>query len=487
MLLKKTLHCDAHPVSDLQMKWLLLFCVIASSALSGAESESAFWVWHRDTKLTTSEIKQLRVGQCDTLYWHVGNAAIRDGKWAGQGQWLAPDDGPSTNEIRCVPVLRGMLAGVKALPADHGGLLRLMQQAMERWHSDEVQLDFDCPDRLLPDYVRQLAACRAEIRPARLSITALAGWAALPVFETLQRSVDELAPMFYDLEPDKPPDVVLGRLLPLLDQQGIKRHLDLWARCKTPWRAGLPCFARISFFDALGSSRGHVREWLWDEPSFHASLKALPVVGAGIALFDVTKDTTLHDAPLLKGQRVAVKRVDVKEAAHCVELARAAGARSVCWFRLPTASASSGWSLAQTMSLSTAPPALSVFVGKETLMLENTGTTDLPPSLMGKNDTQRGWQIELESAHEKPVFREITAGEFAHVGAHIEPDGAAQHEVPVPEATRLTLWLGDLKAGAARRGGVFQLAPGFNPQSLRWRLRGPSIITPWQPVKLNRP
>jgi len=469
------------------MRWLFVCWLMIGEVLVAAESGCAFWVWHRDTLLTPAEAQQLNAGQCDTLYWHVGNAAVRDGAWAGQGSWLAPTDNPAVQGVRCVPVLRGMMAGVKILPADHTGLLRLIQRAMERWHSDEVQLDFDCPDRLLPAYATQLAVCREAIRPARLSITALAGWAALPVFDALQRSVDELAPMFYDLEPDKPVEVAQGKLLPLLDEQGIARHVANWSRCATPWRAGLPCFARLSIFDADGRSHGHIREWTWDEPTFHSALQSLPVAGAGLAWLEVTQDTVLHGAPLLKGQRLAVKQVDVAEASRCLAKAHAAGAHSVCWFRLPTVSASSGWSLAQTMSLSASPPALKLMIGKEQLWLENTSASDLRPLFPNAPSQQRGWQIELEHVEGKPVFRDVTAGDFAHLGAHCEPDAATPREVSVAEATRLTLWLGDLKAGAVRRAGVFQLAPNVAPESLRWRLIGGSDTTAWQSPVIASP
>ena len=464
------------------MRLLVHFALLTVFVAHADEGGCSFWVWHRGNGLANEDAARLRKNHVRSLYWHVGMVAVKDKAWAGDGPWLGPESSPSDSGVKCVPVLRGMMAGVRQLPADHTSLLNLIRRAMERWHADEIQLDFDCPDRLLADYARQLAACRTAIRPARLTITALAGWASLPVFGELQKSVDEIAPMFYDLVTDQPADVTRGHLLPLLERGDLKRHLAAWSKCAIPWRAGLPCFARLSIFDTDGRSRGHIREWTWDDAAFHAGLRPLPADSPGIALFEVTDDTTLHDAPLRRGQRVVARVVDPAEAKVCADLARAAGAHSVCWFRLPTGSASSGWSLAQVLAGADAKPQLALRVGTDSLRLENHGEGDLPPHLQHATGDQRGWQIELEDESHRSVFREATAGDFAHVQGHTDPDATESREVGPSHATRLTFWFADLKSGTVRSAGLFQLAPDARMKSLRWRLRGGADGTSWQPV-----
>lgn len=444
--------------------WLLAGFVRA------AETDVAFWVWHRATDISSSEREQLTTAGCKTLYWHAGMIAVREGAWTGDGGWLAPEANPSSSNLRCVPVLRGIIGGLRSLPKDPDGLIRLLQRARERWNADEVQLDFDCPDRLLGEYAAQLARCREAIKPTRLSITALAGWAVHPEFEALQAGVDELLPMFYDLEPDTPEQARQGRFEPLLDGAVFARHLKAWQRCRTPWRAGLPCFARISLFDPDGRSRGHLRDWAWDEVVFHGALREVPLQGTGLRALEVTEQTRLHTTDLLKGQKLVVREVDVSVGRECARQALESGAQGLVWFRLPTDSAPAGWSLTQALSLSTDTPRLQLRMEKDTLILFNNGNSDLPPRFANTPDKQRGWQIEIEATDASPVFRDVVAGDFASVTPGTE----------LSRATRVTFWFADLKAGASRRTSLFQLAPGTAVTRLRWRCLGDSDNVPWQ-------
>lgn len=438
--------------------------------LQGAETGDAFWVWHRSADISPAEREQLATAGCKTLYWHSGMIAVQNENWVGDGGWLAPETNPSSSKLRCVPVLRGIIGSVRALPKEPDGLIRLLQRALERWNADEVQLDFDCPDRLLGNYASQLALCREAIKPARMSITALAGWATHRDFGALQMSVDELLPMFYDLEPDTPEQARNDRFESLLDASAFTRHLKAWQHCRTPWRAGLPCFARVSLFDPDGRSRGHLRDWSWDQLVFHGALRDHPLHGTGLHALEVTQQTRLHTTDLLHGQKLVVREVDVTVARQCARLARENGARGIAWFRLPEESSPAGWSLTQVLSLSIDVPRLQLRVEKEALVLSNNGNSDLPPRFAAQPDQQRGWQIEIETDDSSPVFREVVAGDFAGVTSANQ----------LSRSTRLTLWFADLKAGASRRASLFQLAPGAALTRLRWRCLGDSNTVPWQ-------
>lgn len=453
-----------------RMRSMIIAVWLIAVSIQAAEPDVAFWVWHRATDISSIERDQLTNAGCKTLYWHTGMIAVRKGVWAGDGGWLAPESNPSSTKLRCVPVLRGIIGGLKSLPKEPDGLIRLLQRARERWNADEVQLDFDCPDRLLGNYAAQLARCREAIKPARLSITALAGWAAQPDFGALQASVDELLPMFYDLEPDTPEQARNGSFEPLLDATVFARHLKAWQHCETPWRVGLPCFARVSLFDPDGRSRGHLRDWSWDQIVFHGALRDVPLQGAGLHALEVTQQTRLHATDLLQGQKLVVREVDLTVARQCARQAHESGARGLVWFRLPAESTPAGWSLTQALSLSTDAPRLQLRVEKDALVLSNNGASDLPPRFAAQPDQQRGWQIEIETNDSSAVFREIVPGDFASVTPGSE----------LNRATRLTLWFANLKAGTIRRAPLFQLAPGTAIARLRWRCLGDSDNVPWQ-------
>jgi hypothetical protein len=135
---------------------------------------------------------------------------------------------------------------------------------------EEVQIDCDTPDRLLGSYARALGEIRRLV--PRLTVTALAGWSRTPHWESLQQNVDEIFPMFYDLEVD-PPGVGSGAApRPFIERDVVAAQLRDWSKCRIPWRAGLPNFARLTLYNTAGKSRGHIRQWRWNDVSFNAGL-----------------------------------------------------------------------------------------------------------------------------------------------------------------------------------------------------------------------
>ncbi|RYD73823.1 MAG: DUF3142 domain-containing protein, partial [Verrucomicrobiaceae bacterium] len=205
----------------------------------GQALDVRYWIWHRTAPLTAEETQHLTEQKVQVLYWHAGTLRPQGDSWKIAGALQLPnrqDTGPSL-----VPVLR--LAAEGAMPlgeAATASVARVLKEALRRTGTAEAQIDFDCPDRRLPEYAAFLTRCRAQIAPARLSVTALAGWSQAPGFAQLQGSVDALFPMFYDLIPDAAADVQAGRVLPLIDTTTLQRHLDSWSACRIPWFAGLP-------------------------------------------------------------------------------------------------------------------------------------------------------------------------------------------------------------------------------------------------------
>ncbi len=145
-----------------------------------------------------------------------------------------------------------------------------------------MQLDYDAPDRLIEEYAAALKKIHALV--PRLSITALPGWSRSSTLHVFESSVDELLPMFYDFEPD--PVVQGSAPLPLLVPEKLERSLMQWNHCQTPWRAGLPSFARVTLFDPSGKSRGHIRDWNWDDLCFNKSLATVRPTALGLTILE---------------------------------------------------------------------------------------------------------------------------------------------------------------------------------------------------------
>lgn len=457
-----------------------LLCVLLAG-LPGRAGEVSFWVWKRDLALSARQQELLRQAGTRALLWHVGSLRAEGGRWVPETTLSLPVE--RMNAVEYIPVFRLTPAKENPLSAEAAVDLAARIRALPQGGFPEAQIDFDCPDRLLPQYADFLRACRAAAAPLRLSATALAGWSEAPAFGKLQAGVDALYPMFYDLQPDSPTEVRAGRVLPPLDGATVARQLKSWSACRIPWHAGLPGFARVTIFDAQGRSRGHVRQWSWDAVAFNPALQTLAQPAPGVTLLRAQKDCVLGETAIAAGEIVAC-RVPAEEVLRdAIGQARAARAAGIAVFRLPEGGASGGWSLAEWTSLLSAQksPAFRLARSGEAIELTNTSSIDLPPRLSGPGGSQdRGWQVEVEAGG-VAAFREASAGDFAAVHGHRQPDSPQPIHVAIPLAERLTFWLADLPAGAMRRSGLLLVAPGAGP--LRWRIPGSPHNAAWQSLE----
>ena len=442
--------------------------------------ERAYWVWHRAAPLGAEEGAELARQEVRTLFWSAGEMELRDGGW----RWKAPPLAVAALApgMQVVPVVR--LAGELKAPFAPAALAGLVEKLRAVAPGEgEVQLDFDCPDRLLGEYAAALGEIRRTL--PRVSITALVHWPRLREFAALTQNVSEIAPMFYDLQrdptgigPDAPPP-------PILDPARVAAALREWKVCAIPWRAGLPVFARLTVFDRTGLSRGQIPNWTWEDFCFHKALHTLAPTQLGVTLLRADADTRVAGTPVAAGEIVASRFTDRAALAQSVERAREAGAAGVTLFRLPDGSDPAGGSLGDLAKL--AAPAVPHLVlrvsGGEQLELVNDSPFDLAPRLAGeKNDRDRGYALELDMP--APVFREALAGDFWRVTGHANPDAKTPTPVAVPLATRLTFWFSDLRAGAVRRTGLLQLAPGATLAGVRSRILNVEGAAEWKPITM---
>lgn len=455
---------------------LLALLLFWPGALRATETR-AFWVWNRGAPLTVTEIAALRVGGVSRLYWHVGELVARPG---GALAWKHRVPLPPAPEgLEIIPTVR--LATELRSPElfTAGALAEKLAGAAV---NGRVQVDYDCPDRLVPVYAERLRAVRATGGAVSwLSVTALAGWVNGPGFADLRAAADELCPMFYDLDPDP--------LTALLDRSETARRLADWRReaGDRRWLAGLPAFARVTFLGPARENQGHLRAWRWDD-LFQPGLRAPNLTDPlGRTRFRADRPVRLGDREVPAGQWFVVRYPPesvVRSAIHAARLARASG---VCFFRLPDPAgdvAADGPSLRATLGTLESPahwppmPRLRLRreTGGGTLVLENLGPdVDLPP-----RHEAYGLEVECGEAGQ-PVWREALPGDFFGVG--VEPSGAG---AAVGLARRVLFRFARLPAGGSLRTGLVQLAPGADPGLLRWRVRQIDPANPaslWQPVE----
>jgi hypothetical protein len=342
-----------------------------------------------------------------------------------------------------------------------------------------LQIDCDCPDRLLLSYARFLEDLRKRV--PHLSASALAGWSGHPALGKLQESVEELDVMFYDLVPDLSPTSRENPPYPLLNEAVFARQLAAWEQCKTTWRAGLPNFGRVTVFDSTGKSLGQIRNWTWDEVIFQPRLKFVSAPVPGVILMKAEADLVMAETPVKSGAFVSVRWVDRQTLANALSLVKKSRAAGTVFFRLPDSSDPSGWSVSQInqiMQGRVEEAQVELRKAGEGFILQNKSGADLPPRLLGDGPNDRGYALEVDAP--ACIWREALPGDFWRVGLHASPD-TKPVAVPAPFATRLTFWFSRLRAGENLKTGLIQLAPEADFHQIRYRIQPGN--QEWKPLE----
>ncbi len=400
---------------------------------SGPMAPPAFWVWHRSSPLTADEREFLGKTQ---LFWQAAEC-----EW-GKGKWRMVRIAPAMKEAEIIPVFR-----IKPEPAFLGSpdSAKALAADIRKWSGgstpEEIQLDFDCPDRLLGEYADFLKSLGKKIAPTRLSITALASWPRHPEFEKLAESVVSLAPMFYDLKADEPAEVKAGRFQPMADPD-VAKLIALWSKCPRPWLAGLPNFERLSVFESDGKLIGHIRGWEHDAVFFHPDLK--PQLHAlGVTVFEPLKPLDLSGTRVPPGAKMVHRMPDAAALASLAKAADDAGASGILYFTLPGPGIQAAYSPSHlTHPAETLKPVVTLGE-KGTIVLKNPGPRDLPA---------RNWELELHS-ETVDAFRPASPGGFA------TKDGASG---------TIILRFARLPAGASIVSGPLVA----DAEGLTWNIRG---------------
>jgi hypothetical protein len=456
---------------SLQRVLILTIAVIASAIpLASSAHDVRYWVWQRDDPLDEQESRELDAQKIDTIYWQVGELENTGQTW----RWKARFNFPSSNaaRIRFVPVVR--LVSREHQPFSDVSITALLASlSSASANHDELQLDYDAPDRLLADYAAALRRIHGLVR--RLTIAALPHWSRADYLELLEPNVDELLPMLYDFEAE--PTLKDQSPLPLISPEKISRLIENWRACRKPWRAGLPVFARLSVYDENQKLRGQIRNWNWDELCFNRSFEMANRVQFGAYILRAPKSTSIANTPIHPSDEVIVREVDRTALRNAIGAASRAGARSIVFFRLPDSTSSSGWSLHQLGHLEAGPRLiLRKPADSETLELSNAGDGDLGPRFARNEMEAGGYVLEIEAA--TPIFREAQPGDFVSMDAF-----AGEKRARVPFATRLRFQFAQLRAKENLRSGLIQLAPGADFRQTRYRILNIEGGTSWKSLE----
>ena len=429
-----------------------------------------YWAWQHEDRLDERELAELAEQRVSTIYWQVGELENVGATWRWKARFTLPSSSGAMR-IQFVPVVR--LVSHEPQPFSDASMVALLASlAAVSATREELQLDYDAPDRLLPNYAAALK--RIHNLVPRLTIAALPHWSRADHLKLLEPNVDELLPMLYDFEAE--PTLKNESPLPLISPDKISQLVENWRACQKPWRAGLPVFARLSVYDANRKLRGQIRNWSWDELCFDRSLQLVNGGQLGATVLRATKSTSIANTTINPGEELVVREVDRGALRGAISAALRAGAQSIVFFRLPDSSASSGWSLHQLGHLEEGPQlVLQKPADSETLELSNTGDGDLALRLPLGDKAEGGYAMEIDAS--TPIFREAERGDFASIASF-----AGQKPVRVPFATRLRFRFAQLRAKESLRTGLIQLAPGVDFRQTRYRILNIGDNPAWKPI-----
>jgi len=442
--------------------WIALLLLVSRAAIA-AEFETGYWAWQRNEPPSATEMQELSAQGVRTVYWQIGELVENGATWRWTARFELP---PNTSELCFVPVVR--LESRERAPFSAEATASLVTALTGAARGvDELQIDYDAPDRLLSDYAAMLKELHKVV--PRLTITALPHWAHMSSVREFRGATDELLVMLYDFEPDRRG----AAPLPLIVPEKIDRYLAEWNDTQLPWRAGLPVFARATVFDTAGTSRGHVRAWSWDDICFNSGLEIATPTTLGVTTLRAKRDTRVENAAVRTGKLVTTRLPDREALSRAVAAARKTSARGLVFFRFPDSTDPSGWSLRQLGHLDSAPHlSLNINPAGETIELVNKSDADLAFS---GTDSARGYALQIEAP--AAIFRDAAAGDFWRATGDAE-----SRAVPIPLATRLTFWFSHLRGQEALRTGTIRLAPAANFSEARWRILNFAPQSQWQPL-----
>ena len=310
----------------------LVVCLLAAcdrnpTPTAAPDKTPGFWVWHRSSALTRQEKESLPTG--GRLYRQIAEFGWRDGAWAPR-----PVAGAKVLLDNEIPVVR-----IDPGPAflDRPDAAAMLAKWLRHHFNGNVppslQLDHDCPVRLLPRYATFLRELRGELGLKEISITALAGWVESPAFKQLAEATDELVPMFYDLTADPPQDIVAGKAKPMAGPEAAS-WIARWKSCRIPWRAGLANFERLTLFEADGKLVGHLKQWTPESIAHADFLETLPQFTGGTG-YRIKRAAILHGTRLDASQLLVWRAPDDESLRTLITASFDAGARGIVWFSLP--------------------------------------------------------------------------------------------------------------------------------------------------------
>jgi hypothetical protein len=242
------------------------------------ELRAHFWYWHTPFQIAPEQLSSLRGLNIDTLFVRAATISNSlDGYIPTLPQtWKPAPKGLSVHLV--LPFDAGAVRHLEdTSDADIAKVIVRTFSAHRRLAEASgikvvgLQLDLDCPTRLLPKYARLLKILRGSgaLMGQKLSITALPTWLTSATIEKVLEPLDFYAPQFYEGEMPK----TLEDFRPVASPSGLSRGIARAERLGRPYVIGLPAYGHALLFDESGRLAGTLRGLSPSQAARHPSLQ----------------------------------------------------------------------------------------------------------------------------------------------------------------------------------------------------------------------
>lgn len=461
------------------------------------------WYWHVPFRLTEDESATLKRMGVETLYVRAATFTT-DGVHA---KTMLPQRWESAAKgFKVVLTMNfdpGLLSHLGTLPVKPlaDDVIRGIRQAKSAAKGVEVvgvQLDIDCPTRLLPRYADLLRRIRPAVE-GEFSITALPTWLGSPNIREVADAVDFIAPQFYENTTGK----TLATLAPVSDTKALQRGLRRLRMLGIPYRAGLAAYGHSLLYDDDGHLAGMYRGLGPEDALRHPSLAP----EAAGELGDERKLILKAVAPDAQGRGQGVRIAYVLPTAEALrqqlEVYRQNlpdNDRGAILYRFPEAEE------AMTLPLPTqeaalrnrkAVPRLDVKLSAHAMpwdLIAPDSRAERPPQALrlvasvggeGPSEARRG-AVQLLIRLDRPGVERLATGDFdeAELG-NLGPDGRFRKTSGLrADAIRLRRSF-VLPGDVLRTGAIELVADGAVSAEAEWVVASPDGTTSGRSAKLN--
>lgn len=239
--------------------WCLPLLLAACRPAAPHPLRTAFYVWHYDWTPAVGAAVQEAAREPDVSFLVMSGAVGHDTQPHPDWTALAAAGRPS------VPVLRIFAPAVSWLEKDPLHLHQVVRDRFARVRearaaagltSEALQLDLDCPERLLEAYAAFLRDLRPALPGITLTVTALPSHLDQRAFAEVARACDGYTLQVHGLDYPRQ----LGDEAAILDPRVARAALDRAQRLGVPFDVALPTYAHELVFDrARGAFRGLVQ------------------------------------------------------------------------------------------------------------------------------------------------------------------------------------------------------------------------------------